>query len=63
MSQYPAISQPTQLPPPFLVRNGHVFMNDALIQPASTHPKSQIERIEAALKRRFIADLKFSWNN
>lgn len=63
MSKYPAISQPAELPPPFLVRDGQVFINEALIRPASAHPKSQIERIEAAFKRRFIADLKFSWNN
>jgi len=63
MSQYQAISQPAQLQPPFLVRDGQLFMSEALIQPACAHPKSQIERIEAAFKRRFIADLKFSWNN
>lgn len=63
MSQHPAISQPAQLSPPFVLRDGQLFMNDALIQPAIAHPKSQIERIEAAFKRRFIADLKFSWNN
>ncbi len=62
MSQCPVISQPVQLPPPFLVRGGQLFMNEALIQPACAHPKSQIERIEAAFKRRFIADLKFIWN-
>lgn len=63
MSQYPAISQPAQLTPPFLVRDGQLFMNEAFIQPASAHPKTQIERIEDAFKRRLIADLKFSWNN
>jgi hypothetical protein len=55
-------SQAAQINPPFVIQDGRLFIRDALIGSASMRTETPKERMEADIKRRFLAGLTFSWN-
>lgn len=55
-------TRPAEIGPPFLIQDGQVFIRDALIGSVKLRTETPKERMEADIKRRFLAGLTFSWN-
>ncbi|WP_125855484.1 MULTISPECIES: hypothetical protein [Pseudomonas] len=55
-------TQPAEIVPPFLIQDGQVVIRDALIGSVGLRTETPKERMEADIKRRFLAGLTFSWN-